>query len=392
MQTGVIDFFSQLFSTADFPARWHCGLWSPAHGWLHILSDLAVFGAYVTIPFLLIIFVRRRSETPFTGIFWLFSAFIISCGLTHLMEAIIFWAPAYRLAGVLKFSTAVVSWLTVFGLIRVMPGALQLKTPTELQAEVDRRTRDLQDQIRANELLLQELGRAREDFDRFAYSVSHDLRAPARAIGGFADILHEEYGDRLDDEGHRLLRVIGSNATTMGRQLDDLLRFSRLGRADLDRTTVDMRAVVTEVVDNWTANLTDRTIAFDIGELPEVSGDVGMMFRLWDNLVSNAVKYTAQVENARIEIRAEEGEETVRFSITDNGVGFDPAQKSKMFDVFERLHVDEEFEGTGVGLAIVEQIVQRHGGDVDATGAPEEGATVWFDLPRIDGDQSAGTG
>src|SRR5579862_8300179 len=130
------DFLAKLFDTSDFPARWHCGNWSPGHGWLHIVSDLGVWSAYVAIPCVLGYFVLRRRDIPFSNIFWLFGAFILACGTTHLMEAIIFWHPVYRLAGVIKFLTAVVSWGTVIALIPTVPKALALRTPEDLQREI----------------------------------------------------------------------------------------------------------------------------------------------------------------------------------------------------------------------------------------------------------------
>lgn len=377
----MLDFLLHLFDTADFPARWHCGTWSTGHGWLHILSDLGVFGAYITIPVILIIFVKRRPDTPYPRIFWLFSAFIVSCGLTHLMEAIIFWAPVYRLDGVLKLVTAIVSWATVVALIRVMPNALQLATPDELRAEVERQTAKLRKQNEENERLLEELGRAHGDFDRFAYSVSHDLRAPLRAISGFAEILAEDHGSGLDEEGERVLDVIRRNAGRAGVLIDDLLEFSRVGRAELDREQVDMQALADDAFHGAMERAEGRAIDVEIGELPRTLGDEGMLRQVWNNLAENAVKYTSKTTGARIEVTAERRGGDVRYQVRDNGVGFDDTYVDKIFEVFERLHSDEEFEGTGVGLALVAQIIERHGGRVGARSKPDEGATFWFELP-----------
>src|SRR5579871_3065145 len=137
----MFDFLAKLFDTSDFPARWHCGHWTAAHGWLHILSDLGVWSAYVAIPCVLGYFVLRRKDIPFRTIFWLFGAFILACGTTHLMEAIIFWWPAYRLAGVIKLFTAVVSWATVIALVPIVPRALAMRSPEELEREIAERKR-----------------------------------------------------------------------------------------------------------------------------------------------------------------------------------------------------------------------------------------------------------
>ena len=149
----LVDLVSQLFDTSSFPARWDCGDWTPLHGWLHILSDLGVWSAYLAIPLVLAYFLMRRKDLPFRMVFLLFGAFILSCGTTHLMEAIIFWWPAYRLAGLIKVATALVSWTTVLALVRVAPQALAMRSPEELQREIDARTRAELELHRANQEL-----------------------------------------------------------------------------------------------------------------------------------------------------------------------------------------------------------------------------------------------
>ena len=139
----MLDFLSNLFNTSGFPPRWHCGLWTSGHGWLHILSDLSIWAAYYTIPLILLHFVHRRRDVPFRGIFLLFGAFILACGTTHLLDAVMFWWPAYRLGGVVKLATAIVSWATVLALVPIIPTALALRSPKELDQEIQRRTAEL---------------------------------------------------------------------------------------------------------------------------------------------------------------------------------------------------------------------------------------------------------
>lgn len=223
---------------------------------------------------------------------------------------------------------------------------------------------------------------ANHELEAFSYSVSHDLRAPLRAIDGFAHILVDDHGTRLDDEGHRVLDVICQNARQMGRLIDDLLALSRLGRRTLDRRLVDMRALAETVVAE--VRQLDRGregAAVTIEPLPPVAADSGMMHQVMANLVGNAWKFTAGTPDAAITIGASVRERETVYFVKDNGAGFNPVYAAKLFGVFQRLHSTEEFEGTGIGLATVRRIVERHGGRVWADGAVGRGATFFFALP-----------
>ncbi len=222
---------------------------------------------------------------------------------------------------------------------------------------------------------------ANRELESFAYSVSHDLRSPLRAIDSFSRFLADDYGNRLDAEGHRLLGIVRSNTIKMGQLIDDLLAFSRLGRQGIKMAPIDTRRLAEEVFTELQADSPGRAIQFRPGKLLPARGDPSMIRQVFTNLLSNAVKFTRSRETAVIEMDSwMEGQETV-YSIKDNGVGFDMQYVSKLFGVFQRLHPAEEFEGTGVGLAIVERIIQRHGGRVWAEGKVKEGATFYFSLP-----------
>ncbi|MDD2924160.1 ATP-binding protein [Rhodoferax sp.] len=221
-----------------------------------------------------------------------------------------------------------------------------------------------------------------KELESFSYSVSHDLRTPLRAIDGFSKMLMEDYKDKLDDEGKRLLCVVRGNTERMGQLIDDILQFSRLGRQQLALAPVDMERLVRTVfaeLQPWYAN---RDVRLSIGALPPTLADASLLRQVLINLLSNAIKFTLPREVATIEVTGtEDGPHNV-FCVRDNGVGFDMQYVDKLFGVFERLHSSDEFEGTGIGLAIVRQIVVRHGGKVWAEGKLDNGAAFCFTLPH----------
>ena len=221
------------------------------------------------------------------------------------------------------------------------------------------------------------------ELESFSYSVSHDLRAPLRAIHGFARILLEDHHAKLDPEAQRLLGVIDQNTRRMGQLIDDLLAFSRLGRTDLSTGPVDMKELTQLVADEVQRVESDRngSLEIRIDPLPPARGDRGLLRQVMSNLLLNAAKFTRGRPSARIEVGSKpNGDQTVYY-VKDNGAGFEARYADKLFGVFQRLHSAEEFDGTGVGLAIVKRIVQRHGGRVWAEGAVNQGATFYFTLP-----------
>jgi len=227
-----------------------------------------------------------------------------------------------------------------------------------------------------------ELRSANQELEAFSYSVSHDLRAPVRHIAGFAALLEGHLGGGADEKTRRYLTIVQESASRMGQLIDDLLAFSKTGRAELRRVSVALEPLVDEVRRSLEADVRGRVVRWEIAPLPVVFGDPSLLRQVLFNLLGNAVKYTRKRETARIEVgtlAAGEAEATV--FVRDNGAGFDMKYAEKLFGVFERLHPAQEFEGTGVGLATVRRIVQRHGGRVWAEGRPEEGATFYFSLP-----------
>lgn len=628
-----MNFISSLFDASGFPARWNCGKWSAGLGWTHIISDLAIFGAYAAIPIALAYFVLRKRDVPFQKLFWLFGLFILSCGTGHLIEAIIFWHPVYRLAGFVKVITAIISWLTVATVIPVLPKALSLPgleaVNSRLQEEILERKRaeerfrlvvesaptgivmidregrivlinaqteilfgyardeligrpvelllprrfsenhpkyreayllnpevrsmgigrelsgqrrdgsefpvevglnpiqtsegffilssivditerlraeearsrlatvvdsaddaiisndlagnittwnpgaerlfgyleteilghniselipadryveekqmldcltevhhletqrlhrdgslidvsvtispmrdaagnvigtsriihDITARKRAEEMLEQaredlelrvtertaELQAANHELEAFSYSVSHDLRAPLRAIDGFSRILMEEHSAELSEDAQEFLRDVRSNTQQMGHLVDDLLTFSRLGRQAMRKQRVSMGELVQKCLDDVRSDFQKLQVEIRLHPLPDADGDPALLKQVWLNLITNAFKYSSRRESVLIEIGSTPGDSTrsTSYFVKDNGVGFDMQYAQRLFGVFQRLHRSEDYEGTGVGLAIVQRIVHRHGGRVWAEAEPDRGAVFYFTL------------
>ena len=224
---------------------------------------------------------------------------------------------------------------------------------------------------------------ANRELQSFSYSVSHDLRAPLRHVHGYSDMLLEGYQDRLGEEGNRILAIIKNRALKMGELIDDLLEFSRMARRDINHQLIDSTGLVKEVYQDSIALESERNIALTVHSLDDTKGDYSMIKQVWSNLISNAIKYTRDREKAVIEIGSYSEEGSICYFIKDNGTGFNMQYVDKLFNVFQRLHKDTEFEGTGVGLALVKRIVSRHGGNVWVEAQENEGATFYFTLPAV---------
>jgi PAS domain S-box-containing protein len=244
----------------------------------------------------------------------------------------------------------------------------------QLNAELEQRVTERTSQLEA----------ANRELEAFSYSVSHDLRAPLRGVDGYIRMLKEDCADRLNAEGNRLLDVVSSEAKRMGQLIDDLLTFSRLGREQMDSTIIDMTALASAVFENLN-QASESAPRFELNSLPAAQGDLSMLRQVFVNLIGNAGKFTRHQSTPAIEVGGGSADGESTYYVKDNGVGFDEKFGHKLFGVFQRLHSEEEFEGTGVGLALVQRVIHRHGGNVWAEGKPNEGATFYFTLPARKG-------
>ena len=247
----------------------------------------------------------------------------------------------------------------------------------KVEAEIKQINESLEQKVRERTIQIQE---SNKELEAFAYSVSHDLRAPLRAIGGFSQMIIEDYADKIDAEGKRKLNVVRDNASEMGQLIDALLAFSRLSRTDMKSSMIDMEALVNEAFDKL--NVSAKSATLTVRSLPDAFGDRILLLTVIINLLSNAVKFTKPGCPATIEVTSSvQGNETI-YSVKDDGVGFDMTYVDKIFQVFQRLHSSRDFEGTGIGLALVHRIIQRSGGRVWAEGHVNDGATIYFTIPQ----------
>ncbi len=249
-------------------------------------------------------------------------------------------------------------------------GEAMRRTAAELEERVAERTA--------------ELAESNRELESFSYSVSHDLRTPLRAIDGYSRILDEDYGSRLDSEGKRLLAVVQSNVTKMGQLIDDLLAFSRMGRTAMKMAEIDMEALVGEVIEDLGKAANTGAARLIVRPMARAWGDRALIRQVWINLLTNALKFSSKVAGPEIVVGCTVEEQHIVYFVQDNGAGFDMAYYHRLFAVFQRLHSANEFGGTGVGLAIVQRVVSRHGGRVWAESQVNAGATFFFSLPRRD--------
>lgn len=359
-------FLARLF-TSDFMPHGHCFFWRPEILWLHVLSDFAIGLAYYLIPFALFQFVRRRKDLVFNWMFILFAVFILACGTTHFMNIWTMWHGTYRLDGIIKLVTALASISTAILLYPLIPKALALKSPAQLEIEVQARTRELME--------------ANKELEQFAYVASHDLQEPLRTVSNYVDLLSVKTVQKLSPEEREYLKIAMEGAERAQHLIRDLLEFSRAGAKGDEPKMVDMNDVVRKALANLQAQTQSAKADIRVDLLPKVTADASQMLHLIQNLLSNAIKYRGSAPLKVVVSAAEKSDEWV-FTVEDNGIGIDAQYHEKVFALFQRLHDRRKYPGTGIGLSICKKIVERHKGKIKIESQLGKGARFLFTLPK----------
>ncbi|WP_375500643.1 ATP-binding protein [uncultured Nostoc sp.] len=387
-------FFNYPFHSNGFVAHGHCYLWKTGLIWLHIISDATIALAYYSIPFLLIYFISKRKDVPFNGVFLLFSAFIIACGTGHLMDIWTLWHPDYWIAGGLKALTAIMSIYTAFALFFLMPQALTLPSPAQLEVinralstEIVERKR-IEKELRVAQEVTQNSSQAKSEF---LANMSHELRTPLNGILGYTQILQRT--ESLSEKGRKGVSIIyqcGSHLLTL---INDVLDLSKIEARKLELYPVDfyLPAFIDSVTEICRIRAEQKVIAFNIELDPDlpmgIHADEKRLRQVLINLLSNAIKFTNQGSvTFKVQVIDQEANANgktdykIRFQVIDTGTGIIPEQAEKIFQPFEQVgNQKRQSEGTGLGLAISEKIVLLMGSQIQVQSILGKGSTFWFE-------------
>lgn len=372
----VQDFFSNLFDTSNWPPRWHCGTWTDFHGWLYIISDIAIWTSYFLIPILLIRMITRRKDVPFLKIFWLFGAFIILCGTTHLIDAAIFWWPAYRLSAFIRFLTAVVSVFTVYALYKVLPQIFSLRTVAELEHEINER-KAIELKLEANEIALNNslelLSQHNQQLKNFTHILSHNIRNHASNISLLTGLLDTSSMAEDDADVIYKIKTVSEGLNTT---LNDLSAAIKIRESVLKPEIVHFKAVTQKVITILDTDLQINQAVLDLDFKVETINFPGIYLEsILMNLISNSIKYRKEDVPPHIKICTYKNENgyTV-LEHTDNGIGIDLAlHGDKIFGLYKIFHQNKN--ANGVGLFLVKNQIESQGGQIAVTSEPNEGAT-----------------
>jgi two-component system, chemotaxis family, sensor kinase Cph1 len=396
-------------SDGNFLPHGFCFAGRPDLIWLHVVSDAIVALAYFMIPVTLTVFIRRyRMSLSFNWAIALFAAFILLCGTGHVLEIWTIWQPIYYWQGIWKALTAAVSLATAFAILPLLPKLLAMKSPEELEAANQKLAESnallaatntqLQAEIKARvqaeadlQASLEEVQRTATELEQFAYIASHDLQAPLRTIAGFAQLLEKRNKDQLDADGLEFLGFIHQGVHGMQSLIDALLKLSRIGRAqDARYEAGSLTQTIQQALRTIQADLNACHALVQVGTMPVLSADHRLLAQLFQNLVGNAAKFSQPGSAPVITIDAADEGEHWHLTVRDNGIGIAPEQLENVFAIFRRLHTQEEYEGSGIGLAICRKIVSHHGGSIWVTSEGEgQGATFHVRLPKQPPERSA---
>jgi signal transduction histidine kinase len=383
---------TSLFDSQGLAPHGFCLSWRADLFWSLAISDGLIAISYLSISGAIITFLMRRRDMYLRTVAVAFALFIFLCAASHSSDIVTLWAPDYGAQVAIKALTAAVSVITAAALWPLLPYALSLPSAAQMAvvntalSHENQERKAVEASLRATE---RELRAANNELDSFAYAVSHDLRAPLRAMNGFSQALAEDFADRLDDDGKSYLAEIGLATRHMGELIDGLLVLSRATRGELQRDQVDLSAMAERIRDDLAKSEPDRSVRWAIEPGISVWGDRRMIDIVMRNLLTNAWTYTGRTAQAAIRVFVQPTSSGQRVCVTDNGAGFDQRHAGKLFTPFQRLHRQDEFAGLGVGLSTVGRIIERHGGNITGDGVVGQGATFSFLLPEPGADEES---
>jgi chemotaxis family two-component system sensor kinase Cph1 len=365
----VIEFFQGLFATNHWPPRWYCGEWSDFHGWLYIASDLMIWMAYFLIPVIILqYFTGKKEVIKFSKVYLLFATFILLCGSTHFIDAMMFWIPMYRLNALVRLATGIVSLFTVYHLFKILPQAFKQKTNIELENEIAKR-----------EEAERKLAEANANLEAFAYVASHDLQEPLRKIRTFTSILYRNNSESFDDKNKEIAEKIIASSSRMQSMIQDVLTLSTIS-INAEFSEVDINEAAAIALENLEMRIAERNAVIKLSELPNVKGNKEYLAQLFMNLISNSIKFSKK--NPFISVTGVTKEDKVFIYVKDNGIGMSEEYLDKIFLAFQRLHSRAEYEGSGIGLAICKRIVDIHNGKISVESKIDEGTIFIIELPK----------
>ncbi|MFZ6052264.1 sensor histidine kinase [Halocola ammonii] len=369
----VWEFFENFFTTSLWPKRWACGIWTDFHGWLYIFSSVAIWLAYFSIPVLLYrMMMKRKSDLPFTKVFLLFILFIFACGTTHFLDAFMFYVPVYRVSAVVLLITAIVSWAAFFGLRRVLPEALAMKTPRQYQVIIDSQTTELRSQN-------DQLKDLNEDLDSFVYAASHDLKSPVSNLEGLLALLSQS--EDSDNHKKEVFKHMDSSIQSMKTTLHKLTEVIKSQKTPFDaEEEIDLDELIETILreNKMLFEATEVTIEKKL-EVKIVKWSRIALKSVIYNLLSNSLKYKDPDRPLKITISSEKTNDGVEIRVTDNGLGFDAESKGqKVFDLFTRFH--DHVEGSGIGLYMVRNLLRKKGSDLTYESEVGKGTTAIVNL------------
>lgn len=376
MIANLVDFFN----SERFMPHGHCFLWEPDILWLHVLSDGGIVAAYLGIPLALIYLLYKRKDLKFENIFLLFAAFILLCGVTHAVSIWVLWYPDYAIQGILKAITAIVSILTLFALIKLVPRILLIPTPTQLHV-AEKHNRELR---AMEEKLLQythDLEHSNEELEEFAYVASHDLKAPLRGIDTVSKWLEEDLKEHFTPKTKEYLDMLQGRVSRMEKLLDDLLGYSRIGRT-IDGTYSEL-ITGDELMDN-VMKLLSAPEGFDINVGPNFSAITVNRMPLQQilmNLISNAIKHHDK-KKGTIKVTVEDKGSSYAFAVQDDGPGIPEQFHEQVFKMFQTLKPRDRVEGSGMGLAMVRKYIDVFGGTIRLDSSEGHGSIFRFTWPK----------